>query len=68
MEKSVHNQRYMENHLKLKYKVDDSFELYNFVGQDLRSPDVELDDSVAATYAVNQEKAAETFLEHLLAF
>ena len=33
---SPHNQRYIENILKLLYVVEDSYELYNFLGVDMK--------------------------------
>ena len=54
MKKYAHIQRYVENLLKLKYNVADSYELYDL--QDLRASG-EMDELVASIYAANQEKA-----------
>ena len=35
MKKSLHNQRLIEILLKLKYNLEDSFEYYDFLGEDL---------------------------------
>ena len=35
MKKSLHNQRLIEILLKLKYNLDDSFDCYDFLGEDL---------------------------------
>ena len=35
MKKSIHNQQLIEILLKLKYNIEDSFECYDFLGEDL---------------------------------
>ena len=64
MKKSPHNQRYIETLLKLKYHLEDSFECYDFVAQDLKA-EGEVDTAVGQLFALNQDKAAQAFLRQV---
>ena len=54
----------MENILKALYAVEDSFELYNFLGVDLCDSDA-VDDSVATTFAKGKDLAAKAFIRQI---
>ena len=60
MKTSPHNQRYIENISKLLYAVEDSYDLYNFLGVDLKELTT-LTDSVAAFFSQNPALAAKAF-------
>ena len=62
MKKSLHNQRLIEVLLKLKYNLEDSFGCYDFLGEDL-SAEGEVNPALVLLFALNQEKALQTFLK-----
>ena len=64
MKEFLHNQRYLETLLKLKYHLEDSFECYDFVAQDLKA-EGEVDTAVGQLFALNQDKAAQAFLRQV---
>ena len=55
--KSAHYQEYIENLLKLLYVLEDSFELYRFLGVYFSASD-DMDDSVALILTTNLDMAA----------
>ena len=63
MKNSLHNQRYMETLLKLKYYLQDSYKCYDFLGQDLKAGDVNA--VVGQLLTISQEKAAQAFLNQI---
>ena len=64
MKKSPHNQRYLETLLKLKYHLEDSYECYDFLAQDLKA-EGEVNAAIGQLFALNQEKASQAFLRQV---
>ena len=64
MKRSPHNQRYLETLLKLKYHLEDSYECYDFLAQDLKA-EGEVSVAVGQLFALNQEKAAQAILKQV---
>ena len=64
MKRSPHNQRYLETLLKLKYHLEESYECYNFLAQDLKAEE-EVSVAVGQLFALNQEKVAQAFLKQV---
>ena len=64
MKKSLHNQRLIEILLKLKYNLEDSFDCYDFLGEDL-SKEGEVNQALGPLFAFDQEKAAQPFLKQV---
>ena len=56
MKKSLHNQRLIEILLKLKYNLDDSFDCYDFLGEDLTT-----EGALGPLFAFDQEKLLKHF-------
>ena len=64
MKKSLHNQWLMEILFKMKYNLEDSFECYDFLGEDLWA-EGEVNQALGPLFALNQEKAAQAFLKQV---
>ena len=64
MKRSPHNQRYLETLLKLKYHLEDSYECYDYLAQDLKA-EGEVSVAVGQLFALNQEKVAQAFLKQV---
>ena len=64
MKKSLHNQRLIEILLKLKYNLDDSFDCYDFLGEDLTTEGA-VNQALGPLFAFDQEKAAQAFLKQV---
>ena len=64
MKKSLHNQRLIEILFKMKYNLEDSFECYDFLGEDL-SAEGEVNQALRPLFALNQEKSAQAFLKQV---
>ena len=60
MKKSLHNQRFIEVLLKLKYHLEDSYGCYDFLGQDITA-EGEVNSALGLLFALNQEKASQAF-------
>ena len=64
IKKSSHNQSYLETLLKLKYHLEDSFECFDFLAQDLKA-EAEVDAAEGQLFALTQVKAAQAFLRQV---
>ena len=64
MKKSPHNKRFLEVLLKLKYNLEDSFECYNSLGQDLKA-EGEIDAAIGTLFVLIKEQTSQAFLRQV---
>ena len=61
MEKSVHNQWLIEILSRIRYKLADSFDCYEFIKEDLYA-EGKINQALEPLFALNKEKVAQAFL------
>ena len=64
MKKSRHNERLIEILSKIMYKLEDSFEYYEFMKEDLYA-EGKIKQALGPLFTLNKEKAAQAFLMQL---